>query len=78
MHGRKHREPTGDVFFVESEGFTRKANERIENRAPSDLIVVERVVKMARADGVFGQDQRAVARVPDGERPISDEFGKAI
>ena len=33
---------------------------------------------MARADGVFGQDQRAVARVPDGERPISDEFGKAI
>ena len=33
---------------------------------------------MAGADGVFGQDQRAVARVPDGERPISDEFGKAI
>src|SRR5580658_7692992 len=32
---------------------------------------------MACADGVFGQDQRAVARVPDGERPISDEFGKA-
>ena len=78
IHGRKHREPTGDVFFVESEGFTRKANERIEDRAPSNLIVVERVVKMTRADGVFGQDQRAVAGVPDGERPVSDEPCKAV
>src|ERR1700722_5349667 len=78
MRGRKHREPNGDVFFVEREGFTCKAAKRIENRTPSNPIVVERVVKMARADGVFGQDQRPVAGVPDGERPISDEFGKAI
>jgi hypothetical protein len=67
-----------DIFFAESEDFIRKPDERIENRAPSNLIVVERVVKMARADGVFGQDQRAVAKVPDGKRPISDEFGEAI
>ena len=65
MHGRKHREPTCDIFFVESEGFTRKQNERIENRAPSNLMVIESIVKMARADGVFGQDQRALARVPN-------------
>ena len=43
-----------------------------------DLISVERVVKMARADGVFGQDQRTVARVPEGQRPITDQSSKAV
>ena len=74
----RYCEPAGDVLFADFERFSCEQNERIENRAPSNLIVVERVVEMARADGVLGQDQRAIARVPDGERPISDEFGKAI
>ena len=78
MHGRKHRKPTGDEFFVESEGLTRKANEWIENRAPSNLIAVERVVKMLCADGVFGEQHGALARIPDGQCPITDEFGEAI
>src|ERR1700678_1475766 len=33
---------------------------------------------MLRADGVFGEQHEALARVPDGQRPVSDEFGKAI
>src|SRR5580704_15410720 len=33
---------------------------------------------MARADGVLRQDQRAATRVPDGERPVSDELRKAL
>src|SRR6266481_9103287 len=33
---------------------------------------------MAGADGVFGEDQRAVVGVPDRDRPIPDELGKAI
>src|SRR5258708_39787941 len=32
---------------------------------------------MACTDGVFGQDQRAVVWVPDRDRPIPDELGKA-
>jgi hypothetical protein len=78
VHGRKHREPTGDVFFVESEGFTRKPDEWIENRAPSNLLVVEKVVKMARANGVFGEQHRALARIPDGQCPIPDQFSQAV
>jgi hypothetical protein len=78
VSGRKHREPTSDVLFVESEGFTCNPDERVENRAPSNLIVVERVVEMARTDWVLGQDQRAIIRVPDRERLISDELCKAV
>ena len=33
---------------------------------------------MACTDGIFSQDQRAVDGVPDGERPISNELGKAV
>jgi hypothetical protein len=33
--GGKHRKPTGDVFFVESEGFSRKPDEWIQNGAPA-------------------------------------------
>ncbi len=78
MHGRKHREPASDILFVESEGLARKPDEWVEDGAPSDLVFVDGVVEMACADGVFGQDQRAVVRVPDGESPVADEFGKTI
>jgi len=33
---------------------------------------------MACANGVFGEDERAFIRIPDGNRPIADKFGKAI
>src|ERR1700733_55040 len=33
---------------------------------------------MLRADGVFGEQHGALARIPDGQRPISDEFPQAI
>src|SRR5260370_29839659 len=33
---------------------------------------------MMRADGVLGQDQRAVDGAPDRERPIADEVGAAV
>ena len=57
MYRRKHGKPTGDVFFVEGEGLARKPDEWIENRAPANLIAVERVVKMASTDRVFRPDQ---------------------
>ena len=59
MRGGEEREPAGDVLFAECEGFAREQDERIEDGAPGDLVVVERIVEMARADGVFGEDQGA-------------------
>src|SRR5229473_5197876 len=78
MRSRKHREPASNVFFVECEGFSSKPDKWIKDGAPGDLFVVKRVVELVRADGVFRQEQRAVDRVPDGERPIPNEFGEAI
>ena len=43
-----------------------------------DLIVVDRIVEMLRADRIFGQEQRAMGGVPDGERPIPHELGEAV
>ena len=59
VSGGEEREPASDVLFAECEGLSGKKNERIEDRAPRDLVVVERVVEMARADGVFSENQRA-------------------
>ncbi len=77
MHSRKHSEPASDVFFTDGEGFACKQHEWIEDGAPGDLIFVDRVVEVACADRVFGQEQRAVVGAPNRERPISDELGKA-
>ena len=33
---------------------------------------------MARADGVYGEYQRALRGVPNGECPVSNELAKAI
>lgn len=33
---------------------------------------------MLRADGVFCQQRGTLARIPDGERPISDQFPEAL
>ncbi len=57
MCGREHRQPASDVLLVECEGFARKQNEWIKDGAPGDLVVFERIVEMARTDGIFGQDQ---------------------
>src|SRR6266478_7324730 len=78
MGGRKKREPAGDVFFAERECFSCEQYKWIEDGAPGDLAVVERVVEMARADGVFGEDQRARARLPEGESPVANEHRQAI
>ena len=76
MSGREEREPAGDVLFAEREGLSGEENERIENGAPGDLVIVERIVEMARADGIFGQDQRARVRIPDRESPVADQLAK--
>src|SRR5258708_23989985 len=78
MGGGEERKPAGDVLFGEREGLSRKQNEWIKNRAPRDPLVVERVIEMASADWVFGQDQRAAVRVPEGKCPVPNELGKAI
>src|SRR2546430_285645 len=78
MQGRKHGEPASNVLFADRESFSGKPDEWIEDGAPRDLVVVERVVEMMRADWVLGQEQRAVDRIPNGKCPIADEFGKAV
>src|SRR5260370_26552210 len=78
MSGGKEREPTGDVLFAEREGLSGKQDEWIKNGAPRDLILIERVVQMARADGIFGEGQRAGVRFPEGEGPVTNEHGEAI
>ena len=57
MRSRKHGEPAGDVLFADGEGLSREERERIEDSAPGDLVFLGRVVEMACADRVFGQDQ---------------------
>ena len=78
MSGGEEREPAGDVLFVERERLAGEENERIEDGAPGDLVIVDRIVEMARADGIFGEDQRARLGVPDRESPVADELGEAI
>ena len=72
MSGREEREPAGDVFFAEREGFAGEENERVEDGAPGDLVVVDRIVEMARADGVFARiselDWRPRSRAPSRQR----------
>ena len=57
MSSGEEREPPGDVLFAEREGFACEKDEGIKDGAPGDLLVVERVVEMTRADGVFGENQ---------------------
>src|SRR5216683_6413276 len=78
MSRGEERKPTGDVLFAERESFSREQNERIEDGAPGDLVVVKRIVEMARADGVFSQYQGARVGIPEGEGPVANEHGEAI
>src|SRR6266480_2730613 len=78
MSSGKEREPAGDVLFAEREGSSGKQDEWIKNGAPCNLILIERVVQMARADRVFREDQRARACIPDGKSPITNELAKTI
>ncbi len=78
MSGWEECEPARDVLFAERESLSGKQDEWIENGAPGDLVFVERVVKMAGADRVLSQDQRAVSWIPDRESPVAYEHGKAI
>ena len=50
MCGRKHGEPASNVLFANRESLSGKPDERIEDGAPRDLMVVERVEEMMRAD----------------------------
>src|SRR5947208_1512908 len=74
MSCRIHREPAGDILSVKIESFAREPNEWIEDGAPSDLIPAYMIVEMASPDRIFSQEQAAVVRVPDGKRPLTNEF----
>src|ERR1700722_8010904 len=77
MRSWKVREPAGNILFIEREGCFREPDQRIEDSAPSDFVVVERVEQMTRADRIFGQDQQATDGIPDGKCPIANKFGEA-
>src|SRR5580700_479551 len=42
------------------------------------MFVVKRIVKMLRADGIFGEQDGALARIPDGQRPVPYQFPQAV
>ena len=55
IHG--YGEPSGDVLFADIKSVSRKSDQRIQDGAPSNLVPVEPVIQMARADGIFGEKQ---------------------
>ena len=59
MGGGEEREPAGDVLFTEDERLAGEENEWIEDGAPGDLVVVDGIVEMAGADGIFCEEQGA-------------------
>src|SRR5260370_18426384 len=72
------RQPAGDVLFAKGEGFLCEQDEWIKDRTPRDLAVVERVVKMPCADGIFSQDQAAPTWVPDRQTPVANQPSEAV
>src|ERR1700722_18312166 len=74
----KKSEPSSEILFIESQSCSGKLDERFKQRAPGDPGLGERVVKRAYANGIFGHDERAVARVPEGQSPIPHEPRKRI
>lgn len=71
-------QPSGNVFFFERETLSGKQNQWIENSAPGDLFLIERVIKTARSDRIFCKNDRPAYRFPDGQGPIADQLGKAF
>src|SRR3984893_2273514 len=76
MCGREEGEPARKILRVEAEGAIRKQYERVEDRAPADLIFAERIVEMARANRVFDERERSIVGIPEGRGPIAHEPGK--
>src|SRR6267378_8048140 len=74
----EERKPAGNVLFAERECLSCEQNEWIKDGAPGDLILIERIVQMAHADRVLGQDDRARIFIPDGKSPITNELAKTI
>ena len=58
MSSGEEREAAGNVLFAEHQGLSREENKRIEDSAPGDLLVVERIVEDARVPmGSLCKDQ---------------------
>ena len=54
MCRRKQGKPPCDVLFIQYARAARKKNQWIENRAPGNLILLDRIVEMAGTDKVLG------------------------
>src|ERR1700677_1734483 len=78
MGGGKGRKPSGNVLLNKRESFVGEDNEWIEEGAPGDLVIGDRIVEMARSDGIFCEDQGVDLRIPNGESPVADEIGETI
>src|SRR5437867_568982 len=79
MRGRKHdSEPRGDILLANLESFAPIQDKRIEDRAPREMILVNRVKKKASTDRIFGKQHSLFARIPNGQRPIPNELGEAL
>src|SRR5215472_2553687 len=71
-------EPAGYVFFANLKSLAGKQNERVEDRAPGDLFLVEHEIKVLGSEGISGEQESAVMWIADRQRPVANELGEAI
>src|SRR5579862_3489821 len=74
----KKSEPTRDVFLCEREGMTCEHDQRIQNRAPRDTVLLDPVIKVSSSDKVLGQREGAICWLPQREGPVAEQFCKRI
>jgi hypothetical protein len=53
---RKGGKPAGNILLVDPQGFFLEKNEWIKKGAPSDSIIILRVVKESSSQEILGQD----------------------
>src|SRR5579872_2164283 len=70
-------EVAGQVFVAEVECVPTES-QRCQVAAPADLCRCATIKKLPGPDVVSGKDQFLFGGIPNGERPISDKFAKAI
>src|ERR1700733_1861102 len=60
------------------EPIARKQHQRAHIRRPPDSVILEVVKDMPEGDGVGGEQEFALLRSPDGDRPVADDAAETI
>ena len=72
------REPSCDILLTNGESLFRKQDKWIKDGAPDDMFPFTGIVKMFRPKWVLGEQQRAINGIPNGERPVADQFCETL